>query len=179
MFRLIIILFLLPLSVFAQEEPDSTEIISPARPDLIGEIQQSSIEGGKVLITADRPVNNLLEWHIRLNERKKAFMGYRIQIYSANSYGCDLEQLKNMRNQFEEAFPDIPAYLKYFGPDFKIRVGNFRSRLECIPALQRIRKLYPSSYPVKTEILLEELNRIPMQDIPLPELPEEGEEEDE
>ncbi|MEI3156021.1 MAG: hypothetical protein V8S95_13710 [Odoribacter sp.] len=37
--------------------------------------------------------------------------------------------------------------------------------MESIPALYRIRKLYPSSYPVKTEISLEELKRIPMQDI--------------
>ena len=66
-----------------------------------------------------------------------------------------------MRNKFEETFQDIPAYLKYFDPDFKIRVGNYRNRLECIPDLHRIR----NSYAVKTEISLDELKRIPMQDI--------------
>ena len=49
--------------------------------------------------------------------------------------------------------------------DFKIRVGNYRNRLECIPDLHRIRKIYPASYAVKTEISLDELKRIPMQDI--------------
>ena len=44
-------------------------------------------------------------------------------------------------------------------------MGNYHSRLESIPDLQRIRKLYPASYPVKTEITLEELKRVPMQDI--------------
>ena len=70
-----------------------------------------------------------------------------------------------MRNKFEETFQDIPAYLKYIDPDFKIRVGNYRNRLECIPDLHRIRKIYPASYAVKTEISLDELKRIPMQDI--------------
>ena len=76
-----------------------------------------------------------------------------------------LEKLKEYRDNFETEFQDIPAYLQYFNPDFKIRAGNYHSRLESIPALHRIRKKYPSSYPVKTEITLEELKRIPMQDI--------------
>ena len=80
-------------------------------------------------------------------------------------YGCDLEKLKEYRDNFETEFQDIPAYLQYFNPDFKIRAGNYHSRLESISALHRIRKKYPSSYPVKTEITLEELKRIPMQDI--------------
>ena len=85
--------------------------------------------------------------------------------YSVSSFGCNIENLKEMRNKFEETFQDIPAYLKYFDPDFKIRVGNYRNRLECIPDLHRIRKIYPASYAVKTEISLDELKRIPMQDI--------------
>ena len=117
-------------------------------------------------MNSDPKVADLLQWHIHLNEKDKTFTGYRIQIYSTSSYGSDIEKLKEMRNHFEETFQDIPAYLKYFDPDFKIRVGNYKSRLECIPDLHRIRKIYPSSYPVKTEISLDELKRIPMQDIP-------------
>jgi hypothetical protein len=86
--------------------------------------------------------------------------------------GSDVEELKKTRDSFEETFQTIPAYLQYIDPDFKIRVGNYHTRLEAIPDLQRIRKLYPASYPVKTEITLEELKRIPMQDIPKEE--EEG-----
>lgn len=97
--------------------------------------------------------------------KRKTFTGYRIQIHSVSSFGCNIENLKEMRNKFEETFQDIPAYLKYFDPDFKIRVGNYRNRLECIPDLHRIRKIYPASYAVKTEISLNELKRIPMQDI--------------
>ena len=80
-----------------------------------------------------------------------------------------MEKLKQMRDDFEKAFQDIPAYLKYIDPDFKIRVGNFRTKLESIPALHRVRKLYSTSYPVKTEITLDEMKRIPMQDIPVEE----------
>lgn len=161
---LVYLCLLLPVSVWGQDQ-DTLSVETPHY-DIISELQTSGPQDGEVILTSDKQVGNLLQWHIRLNEKQKAFSGYRIQIYSNSSYRSDIEKLKEMRNQFEVAFPDIPAYLKYVDPDFKIRVGNFHSRLECIPALKRIRRLYPSSYPVKTEITLEDLKRIPMQDIP-------------
>lgn len=180
MFRLLVLLVLWPAYMYAQQEQDSTSFFSPAEePDLLKELQQRGTQEGHAIITADPFIDNLLDLHIRQNEDKKAFTGYRIQIYSANSFGCDLDALKTMRDNFEQSFQDIPAYLTYIGPDFKIRVGNFRSRLGCIPTLHRVRKLYPASYPVKTEITLEELNRVPMQDIPQKPAVEETEEMEE
>lgn len=65
-----------------------------------------------------------------------------------------------MKTDFETEFPDIPVYLNYFDPDFKIRAGNFRSRLECIPVLKRIRSKYPACYPVKTDIPIQDLKKL-------------------
>lgn len=157
-------LFLVAVHTYAQD----TTVLIP-RYHILDELGKTGINGGEVRIHSDAAVNNLLKWHVHNNELKKSYSGYRIQIYSANSYGCNINELKELRNKFEEAFQTIPAYLKYFDPDFKIRVGNYHSRLESIPDLYRIRKLYSSSYSVKTEIMLEELKRIPMQDIPTEE----------
>lgn len=159
---------LLTLTVFSQAEQDSVKT-EEIHYNILQELHTPSLQGGNVRLSCDPAINNLVSLHTAINQKRKTFTGYRIQIYSASSYGCDIEQLKQMRDDFEKTFPDTPAYLKYIDPDFKIRVGNFRSRLECIPALHRIRKIYPSCYPVKTEISLQELERIPMQDIPLPE----------
>lgn len=162
MSKLIILLFLFPLQLFANT-PDSLAVAQ--NQDILKELKQPGLNGGSVKIHSNHAIDNLLKWHIHMNQKKKTFTGYRIQIYSANSSGCNIEQLKDMRNKFEENFQDIPAYLKYFDPDFKIRVGNYHSRLESIPALHRVRKLYPASYPVKTDITIDELKRVPMQDI--------------
>ena len=149
---LFFILFLFPVHLFAQE---ADTLIVEAEPhyDILQELRTESHNGGQVILDSDTPIDNLLQWHIHLNEKKKTFTGYRIQIHSVSSFGCNIENLKEMRN------------LKYFDPDFKIRVGNYRNRLECIPDLHRIRKIYPASYAVKTEISLDELKRIPMHDI--------------
>ena len=132
---LFFILFLFPVHLFAQEA-DTLIMEEEPHYDILQELGTESHNGGQVILDSDTPIDNLLQWH-----------------------------LKEMRNKFEETFQDIPAYLKYFDPDFKIRVGNYRNRLECIPDLHRIRKIYPASYAVKTEISLDELKRIPMQDI--------------
>ena len=165
MFKLIVLLFTLSRPLYANE-PDSV-IIAPHQ-DIIEKLHTHTGQG-EVRIHCDHTIDNLLKWHVRLNEQKKSFAGFRIQIHSVNSYGCNIDDLKEIRNKFEGTFQTIPAYLKYFDPDFKIRTGNYHSRLESIPDLYKIRKLYPSSYPVKTDIFLEELKRIPMQDIVQPE----------
>lgn len=173
MFKLIIWLFMFPVRLYAND-PDSVVIVP--RQDIMEKLHTDTGKG-EVRIHSDYSIDNLLKWHIRLNEQKKSFAGFRIQIHSVNSYGCNIDDLKEIRNKFEETFQTIPAYLKYFDPDFKIRTGNYHTRLESIPDLYRIRKLYPSSYPVKTDIFLEELKRIPMQDIIRPEEVQEEEEE--
>lgn len=161
MFKLIVLICMLPVGLYANE-PDS--VATPLRYDIMEELHNHTGKG-EVRIHGDQSIHNLLKWHIHLNEKKKTFSGYRIQIYSANSFGCNIDELKEIRDKFEKTFQTIPAYLTYFNPDFKIRTGNYHSRLESIPDLYKIRKLYPSSYPVKMDIALEELKRIPMQDL--------------
>ena len=145
-----------------------TDSIPPVKKeiDFVKQLSETdSITGGKVIIHADPKIEQLLKLNISVNRKEQLFQGYRIQILSRSSYGTNVDTLKSYTKRFEEEFPDIPAYLQYTDPDFKIRVGNYRNRLECIPDLHRIRKIYPASYAVKTEISLNELKRIPMQDI--------------
>lgn len=92
------------------------------------------------------------------------FKGIVSKFLSASSYNTNIDTLKNYTKRFEEEFPEIPAYLQYTDPDFKIRVGNFRTRIEAIPTLKRIRKKYAGAYPVKTIIYLNELNPVQEQD---------------
>ena len=145
-----------------------TDSIPPVKKeiDFVKQLSETdSITGGKVIIHADPKIEQLLKLSISVSRKEQLFQGYRIQILSRSSYDTNIDSLKNYTKRFEEEFPDIPAYLQYTDPDFKIRVGNYRNRLECIPDLHRIRKIYPASYAVKTEISLDELKRIPMQDI--------------
>lgn len=172
MVKYILIVFLFAGKLYAAPEQDTTS--TEVRYDIFQELKEPGANGGSAHLSCSPAIDNLLHLHINQNKRNESFSGYRIQIFSRSSYGSDMAKLKQMRDDFEKAFQDIPAYLKYIDPDFKIRVGNFRTKLESIPTLYRVRKLYPSSYPVKTEITLNEMKRIPMQDIPVEETGTEG-----
>lgn len=118
---------------------------------------------GYVNIKGNPEINELVKLHTVINKDHKHITGYRIQIFSGSSYDHSIEELQLLKENFEKDFPDIPAYLNYFDPDFKIRAGNFRNRLDCIPALKKIRRKYPSSYPVKTEIPISDLDKLSQQ----------------
>ena len=78
---LFFILFLFPVHLFAQE---ADTLIVEAEPhyDILQELRTESHNGGQVILDSDTPIDNLLQWHIHLNEKKKTFTGYRIQIHS-------------------------------------------------------------------------------------------------
>lgn len=146
-------------------EADSLDINSPKKQSIFEKIQLDSLAKGHITFHTQSIIDSLTAIYIRQSDKTSVFSGYRIQIHTENSFGANIEQLKQMRNDFEIAFPEIPAYLKYIDPDFKIRVGNFTSRLEAVAVLAKIKKNYPASYVVKTSISIHELMRVPMQDI--------------
>ena len=166
---LVIPFFFISTLVCAQTDTIPSDSISPVKKeiDFLKQLSKTdSITGGKVIIHGDPKIEQLVKLNISVNRKEHAFQGYRIQILSASSYNTNIDTLRNRTKRFEEEFPEIPAYLQYTDPDFKIRVGNFRTRIEAIPTLKRIRKKYSGAYPVKTIIYLNELNPVQEQDSP-------------
>jgi hypothetical protein len=127
---------------------------------------------GEVRVQGDERVGRLMELMISVNKQAYAFPGYRIQILSTSASRLNVDSLQRYACQFEEQFPGARAYLQYIDPDFKIRVGNFKTKIEAIPLLKKIRRRYPSSYIVRETIHLKDLlpREVPVE--------EPGEEED-
>ncbi|MCS6990237.1 MAG: SPOR domain-containing protein [Chitinophagales bacterium] len=68
--------------------------------------------------------------------------GYRIQLGAASNRN----QLMDLKIRFLKLFPDMPNYLEYQPPQFKFRVGDFRSRTEAEIVLEEIRKHFPNAF---------------------------------
>ena len=51
----------------------------------------------------------------------------------------------NLRDRFMTDYPTVQAYIVYDEPNFKVKVGDFRTRLEAYLFLQRIRADYPGT----------------------------------
>lgn len=63
--------------------------------------------------------------------------GYRIQLFN----GQDRELANKARQQFITLFPDVPRYLMFVEPTYRVRVGDFFSRSEAEDLLQQLKKI--------------------------------------
>jgi hypothetical protein len=108
---------------------------------------------GQLHITGDVAVSQMVEKHVELNSKVKTIPGYRVQIASfsgANSKTSAFE----LRDKFSADFPDVQAYIVFDEPNFKVKVGDFRSRLEAFAFLQQIKEFY-KGYIIKDNIFPE------------------------
>jgi hypothetical protein len=93
----------------------------------------------------------LHEMQISVNKYNPTIYGYRVQIYF-NSGSNSKKNATAVKTDFVSKYPDIPSTILYQPPNFKVRVGNYRDKLEAFKTLKRIRKDFPSSFIVKDQI---------------------------
>ena len=102
-------------------------------------------------IIQDKRVNELVLKHILINEAANEKMkGYRVQIH----FGPEKAKAMEVKTKFTTEYKDVSAYLDYQQPYFKIRVGNFRSKLEAYKLLQQISGDFPGAFIVSDDIEL-------------------------
>lgn len=108
---------------------------------------------GTIELVQDYTIKQLLAKHIDINS-KTAIKGYRIKIH----FGSDKTKSKEVKAKFIARFPNVSAYEKYDQPNFNIRVGDFRTKLEAYKFLKEVQADFPSAFIVQDEIELPELN---------------------
>jgi hypothetical protein len=109
---------------------------------------------GKVEYIQDQQITTLINKHIICSENSKTISGYRVQIH----FGSEREKAKEIRTKFLKAFPDMNAYELYQQPNFKIRVGDFRTKLEAQKFQKMVTAEFPSSFVVSDDIQLPKIN---------------------
>lgn len=108
---------------------------------------QESVSSGKTEIIADASINELLAKQVEINKKISA-KGYRIKIH----FGSDKALSREVRLKFLAKYPNIQAYEKYDQPNFNIRVGDFRTKLEAYKFLKEIQSEFPGSFIVQDDI---------------------------
>lgn len=96
---------------------------------------------GRVTVRGDVGVNQMVEKHIELNSRVKTIPGFRVQIASLSGANSKTNAF-NLRDRFMLDYPGVQAYIVYDEPNFKVKVGDFRTRLEAYAFLQQINETY-------------------------------------
>jgi hypothetical protein len=111
---------------------------------------------GKLEIRQDPRITDLLVRHSQINHRRRSIDGFRLEIFF-NSDNKAREQATRVKNDFNLTFPEIPAYVSFQTPNFKVRVGDFRNKSEALKTKAYIASKYPNAFIVKDMIRFPEL----------------------
>lgn len=108
---------------------------------------------GRINITQDPRIDTLISRSIAADKKLGGMEGFRIQIYRSGERNAR-EEADKARAKFINAFPDIETYPLFEKPNyFKVRVGDYRTRLEAAKPLYEIRKVFKDAYIIEGEII--------------------------
>lgn len=110
----------------------------------------AAAQTGHFTITGDVGVAQMVDKHIELNSKIKTIPGFRVQIASFSGVNSKVNAF-NLRDKFMLENPDVQAYIVFDEPNFKVKVGDFRTRLEAYAYLQQIKETY-KGYIIKDNI---------------------------
>ncbi|MEN3323492.1 SPOR domain-containing protein [Mariniflexile soesokkakense] len=99
---------------------------------------------GNVVVNQDKKIATLLEVKKEMNKNESDSDRYKIQIYNGNRSGASAAI-----KEFGNSFSDWNSTDIYEPPNFKVWVGNFRTRLEADRALNKIKNKFPSAFIFK------------------------------
>ena len=100
---------------------------------------------GSLHIDQDSRIETLISKQRSLYNIDSSFNGYRIHIFMEIGNEA-LKHAEQVKRQFQNAFPDIPIYLTYVEPYFRLRAGDFRNRVEAEKNLRRIKPRFKEAF---------------------------------
>jgi len=117
--------------------------------------QLAAQEKGTVLVTKDPQIDSLIARRLELNRegvsgKNVTLQGFRVQIFS----GLDRQIAYSEQVKFKTQNPSINTYISYTQPNYKLRVGDFRTRLEAEKLMNELKKYYTSMFIFSEMIIL-------------------------
>ena len=109
-----------------------------------------SVLGSGVTVNQSEAMKSAFDSYVSANASKKV-SGYRIRVYYENS--------QNARNRSESiartisgTYPGIGVYRTFESPNFKVCVGDFRTKDEALKLYHALKSSYPTAIILKETI---------------------------
>ncbi len=132
--------------LFSQEVTNSGKTADTVKPASKGDVK----------IIQDSRIDSIVKLHIAYNKSQDGIMGYRVQIFF-DAGNNSLERAEAVATEYQTLFPADTAYISFTEPYYKVRVGDFRTRLEAEGFMQKILFDYPNAFVIKDRIRFPEL----------------------
>lgn len=105
-------------------------------------------------LARDSRVDRLIEKHRQFNQANPGVDGFRVQIFF-DSGNNSKKSAQTAREKFMELYPDITAYLTFKSPYYRVRIGDFRTKLEAEGFLFQLATAYPNAFTAPDRVQTE------------------------
>ena len=144
--RIFLILFLL---VSALVTLGAQEVVTaPVDSTLLGR-DILSVMGPGVEITQSATVKQALDQYVKANA-EKPLTGFRIRVFYDNGPQARVKSETIEKNL--QQMLDVAVYRSFESPNYKVTVGDFRSKDEALSIYNALKGTYPTAYIIKETI---------------------------
>ena len=148
-FLIIAILALLPGLVLRAQEYRVDNGASQVDSTLMGR-SILSVMGSGVTVNQSRSMRTAFDSYISNNAAKK-LTGYRIRVYFDNGQSARMRS-ESIARSVSNAFPGIGVYRTFESPNFKVTVGDFRTKDEALKVYHSLKATYPTAIILRETI---------------------------
>ena len=115
--------------------------------------QEVAKDSGNIQLIQDEKVDLLMTRHIQINQIRKGIDGYRIQLFFDSGTNSKIKA-RSVYDNFLIKYANVGAYLTFKAPNYKVRVGDFRTKLDAQRFLNEIIADYPNAWIIEDQINL-------------------------
>jgi len=99
-------------------------------------------------VNEDPRLQKLVNWQIENNRNREGIDGYRVEIFFSSNMDAKQKALEK-KVEFLSKYPDYNVHVLFVAPNFRVRVGDFRTKNEALKLFKEIEKDYRSAFVVK------------------------------
>ena len=105
-------------------------------------------EKAKVTVVKDALIDSLIARRIALNKGVTrdgtpiVVFGFRVQVF----FGNDRKVAYTEQSRFNALYPKYATYVSYTQPNYRVKVGDFRTKAEAQRLITELRPLFPTLF---------------------------------
>jgi hypothetical protein len=106
-----------------------------------------------VQLQSDARLDSLVNQHIEANKAANGIQGFRVQVF----FGSERKIAQDAKAKMLQLMPEEEIYLIYQQPYFKVRVGDYRTRLEAEAVYRKLMHEFDKVFIIPDKINLPKL----------------------
>ena len=114
-----------------------------------------------VVVHKDPRIEELIRKQVQINEEttrdsRRSMPGFRIQVINST----DRNKVFSVKARIYQQFPELKPYLMYQAPNYKLKVGNFKTQEEAEDYQKQLSRLFPTGLYIVRDVIEVKLDKI-------------------